>query len=186
MLAHEEIPSNVQKLSRVVLRIWSGRREDWCLCCSPLSRTGPGSNQRPTTHPPQLPSLLFPSSPLPSPPLARCSHRIFSHYSEADRWASLCISPMYFLKSEKPIHLGQTREEEGSKGKKLQNSFFFHQLFARAQVSFTRFLSTLFVSPSLIVLCLIHFPSRALTTTKGGKKKKTKKHCTPALSSPCL
>lgn len=90
----------VKKLSQVVQRIWSGWREDWCLRC--MSRTGRGSNQRPTTHP----------STAPLPPN---SHRIFSHYSGADRWASLCISAMYFLKSEKPIHLGQTHEVEGVK-----------------------------------------------------------------------
>lgn len=33
------------------------------------------------------------------------------HYSGADRWASLCISAMHFLKSEKPIHLGRRREQ---------------------------------------------------------------------------
>lgn len=117
----------VKKLSQVVQRIWSGRGEDWCLRCKPLSRTGPRSNQRPTTHP----------SPAPLPPH---SHRIFSHYSGADRWASLCISAMHFLKSEKPIHLGQTQGEEGVK-EKLQNSFF--SLLASVQVSFTSSLSIL-------------------------------------------
>lgn len=98
----------VKKLSQVVQR----RRADWCLRCKPLSRTGPGSNQRPTTH----------RSPAPLTPH---SHRIFSHYSGADRWASLCISAMHFLKSEKPIHLGQMQEEKEGVKDKLQNLFFF-------------------------------------------------------------
>lgn len=55
------------------------------------------------------------------------SRRIFSHYSGADRWASFCISAVHFLKSEKPIHLGQTQEEEeeaGAKEKLLNFSSF--------------------------------------------------------------
>lgn len=126
-----KIGLTVEKLSQMVQRIWSGRREDWCFCCKPLSRTGPGSNQRATTHPHS------------APPLLPHSHRIFSHYSEADRWASLCISAMHFLKSEKPIHLGQKHKEEGVRveGGGLQNSFF--SLLPSTQMSFTASLNTL-------------------------------------------
>lgn len=89
--------------------------------------------------PPQAPSLL--------PSLPPQSHRICSHYSGADRWASLCISAVHFLKSEKPIHLGQTQEEEGAK-EKLKNSFF-SALCQRSSVIHE--LSEHFVSPSLTV-----------------------------------
>lgn len=67
--------------------------------------------------------------PPPPDPVTAHSHRIFSHYSGADRWASFCISAVHFLKSEKPIHLGQMQakgEEEGEERAqaKLQNFFF--------------------------------------------------------------
>lgn len=140
-----------KKLSQKIQGIWSGRREDWCLRCKLLSRTGPGSNQRPTTY------------PSPGPRLPQC-HRIFSHYSGADRWASLCISAMHFLKSEKPIHLGQTHKKEGEK-EKLQNSFFF-SLLASTRLSFTSFQST----PSLIVsgFHICHVPWRQPKLRRNG------------------
>lgn len=72
---------------------------------------------------------LAKQAPYPPAPVTPHSHRIFSHYSGADRWASFCISAVHFLKSEKPIHLGQTqkeKEEEAVTKEKLQNfSFFF-------------------------------------------------------------
>lgn len=88
---------------------------------------------------------------LPPPPSLHTSHRISPHYSGADRWAALCISPMYFLKSEKPIHLGQTHEGEGVEGK-LQNSPPPPAL-ASAQVSFTSSLCTLCFFFSLVINC---------------------------------
>ena len=150
----------MKKLSQVVQRIWSGGREDWCLRSEPLSRTGPGSNQRPNNASPPPPPLCLPSPLLSAPPLPPHSHRIFSHYSGADRWASLCISAMHFLKSEKPIHLGQT-QEEGSKKEKLQNSLFFFFLLSptpRLHPSVIHELSEHFVSPSLIVSVPRHVP----------------------------
>lgn len=54
-----------------------------------------------------------------------------------DRWAAFCISAVHFLKSEKPIYLGQTQEEEedeeeaGTK-EKLQNFSFFSSLLLPA------------------------------------------------------
>lgn len=85
---------------------------------------------------------LAKQAPHPPAPVTPHSHRIFSHYSGADRWASFCISAVHFLKSEKPIHLGQTqkeKEEEAATKEKLQNfSFFFSSsllLTACVQVS---------------------------------------------------
>ena len=96
----------------------------------PPSRTGPGSNQRPTTPPP--PPTTPPCLPLHAPPL-RTATGFSSHYSGADRWASLCISTVFFLKSGKPIHLGQKKkkkheeEEERVKKKgKTSKLYFFH------------------------------------------------------------
>lgn len=110
----------LRKLSQVVQK----EKDDWCFCCEPLSRTSPGSNQTNNTAPP-------PPPPPPHPVTAH-SRRIFSHYSGADRWASFCISAVHFLKSEKPIHLGQMHEEEeeGEEGEeecqsKTSELFFF-------------------------------------------------------------
>lgn len=76
----------------------------------------------------------------------------------------LCISAMHFLKSEKPIHLGQTHKKEGEK-EKLQNSFFF-SLLASTRLSFTSFQST----PSLIVsgLHICHVPWRQPKLRRNG------------------
>lgn len=74
------------------------------------------------------------SPPPPTPPPH--SRRIFSHYSGADRWAPLCISVMHFLKSEKPIHLGQT-QEEGEYKENFKNPLFFFIPFYSAHVSLT-------------------------------------------------
>lgn len=128
----------VEKLSQMVQRIWSGRREDWCLRCKPLSRTGPGSNQRPTTHPSSVP-------PPSTQPLD------FLSLFRADRWASLCISAMHFLKPEKPIHLGQM-QKRGWSIEKLQNAVFFSFFYSLQTLKCHSLPPCIPSSPPLIVL----------------------------------
>lgn len=58
---------------------------------------------------------------------------------------------MHFLKSEKPIHLGQTREEEEGVKRKTSKLVFFTPCQSSSVI---HKLSKHFVSPSLIVTCL--------------------------------
>lgn len=127
----------MKKLSQVVQRIWSGRGEDWCLRCKPLSRTGPGSNQRPTTQPSTTPPSLHTAIGFSLTIQGLIDEPLF------------VFQPCTFLNLKSQFILGKCKRRRRV-GEKLQNSFIF--IFSPRQRSGV--IRELFVYPSLIVSVL--------------------------------
>lgn len=128
----------VKKLSQVVQRIWRGRREDWCLRWKPLSRTGPGSNQRPTTHPSLHTAIGF-------------SLTIQGLIDEP----LFVFQPCTFLNLKSQFILGERERRREQKKNFKTRSFFFLSFSTPCQrSSVIHQLSKHFVSPSLIVSAL--------------------------------